>query len=284
MFVTIQGAAIHFTDTGVGTPTLFLHGIPDSGAVWNEVTAIAGAACRCIAPDLPGFGQSGVPDGFDITLACMADFIESFVRALGLTEPVNLVVHDIGGPYGLAWAVHHPARLRRLVIMNTVFQAEYRWHRYARRCRTPVLGELVQRLTSQAGLARALRASAGARKPTRAHIEATFRAFTAPVRKMVLRLYRGLDPASFAHWDVDSRSLAARVPSLVLWGDRDPYIPAQFAERFGAGRVLHFVECGHWPQVEMPDRVARELIAFFCAAGHGAPATHCGRVTVRTDG
>lgn len=83
MFVTIQGATIHFTDTGVGTPTLFLHGIPDSGAVWNEVTAIAGAACRCIAPDLPGFGQSGVPEGFAITLGGMADFIESFVRTMG---------------------------------------------------------------------------------------------------------------------------------------------------------------------------------------------------------
>lgn len=272
MFLTIQGAAIHFTDTGMGTPTLFLHGIPDSGAVWNEVIGVASAACRCIAPDLPGFGQSGVPAGFEITLTGMADFLDSFVRALGLTEPVNLVVHDIGGPYGLAWAVRNPAMVRRLVIMNTVFQSEYRWHRYARICRTRVLGEVVQRLMSQAGLARALRASAGARKPTRAHIETTFQAFTGPVRKMVLRLYRGLDPASFTQWDDDSRSLAARVPSLVLWGDRDPYIPARFAERFGAQRVLHFVQCGHWPQLEMPERVAQELVDFFCAAGQKAVA------------
>lgn len=272
MLLTIQGAAIHFTDTGKGAPTLFLHGIPDSGAVWNKVIELASVGCRCIAPDLPGFGRSGVPAGFDITLDGMADFIDSFVRALGLTEPLNLVVHDIGGPYGLAWAVRHPAMVRRIVILNTVFQSEYRWHRYARMCRTPFLGEVVQRLMSQAGMARALRAGAGARKPTRAHIEATFRAFTGPVRMMVLRLYRGLDPGAFAQWDDDSRSLAARVPSLVLWGDRDPYIPARFAERFGTQRVLHFVQCGHWPQLEMPDRMAHELLDFFCAAGQVAPA------------
>lgn len=263
MFLNVQGAAIHFTDTGEGTPTLFLHGIPDSGEVWRDVSKIVSACCRCIVPDLPGFGQSSVPAGFDVTLDSMADFIDGFVSALGIAEPVNLVVHDIGGPYGLAWALRYPARIKRLVIMNTVFQSEYRWHRYARICRMPLLGELMQRLTSQAGLARELRAGSGTRKPNRARIEATYRGFASPARKMVLRLYRGLAPERFAQWDSGLRSLAAKLPSLVLWGDRDPYIASSFAERFGARQVVHFPDCGHWPQVEIPDRVAKELLDFF---------------------
>lgn len=260
MFTEIQGAKIHFTDTGTGTPVLFLHGIPDSGAVWEEVVSLLGTSYRCIVPDLPGFGQSAVTHGFQVTLRDMADFIDDFLAAAGIREPIHLVVHDIGGPYGLAWAVSQPEKVRSIAIMNTVFQPEYRWHRYGRVCRTPVLGELLQLLTTQSGLARALRNNSGAVKPRRAYIAAVYRAFTAPVRKMVLRLYRGLDPSVFDGWDEPLRRLAARVPSLVLWGDRDTYIPSRFAEQFGARAVWHFPDCGHWPMVEIPQAVAANLM------------------------
>jgi pimeloyl-ACP methyl ester carboxylesterase len=263
MFLNVQGARIHFVDTGKGVPTLFLHGIPDSSDVWKDVTEVVSGSYRCVAPDLPGFGKSAIPAGFEVTLDGMAEFIDAFITALGITEPINLVVHDIGGPYGLAWAVRHPAKVRHIAIMNTVFQPEYRWHRYGRICRTPILGELMQLLTSQSGLARELRGSSGLSKPSREHVNATYRSFTSPVRRMVLRLYRGLDPQVFAKWESDLRSLAAKVPSLVMWGDRDPYIASAFAERFGAQQVRHFPHCGHWPQVEIPDVVSRNLLEFF---------------------
>lgn len=263
MWLTVRGAAVHFTDTGEGTPTLFLHGIPDSGRVWDHLSGLMQASCRCIVPDLPGFGQSAVPSGFTVSLEHMAEWLNDFILAAGLTAPLNLVVHDIGGPYGLAWAVRYPANVKRIVIMNTVFQPEYRWHRYGRICRIPVLGELMQKLTTCAGLARELRASSGAVKPARAHIEATYAGFSAPVRRMVLRMYRGLDPQLFAGWDSELRALTARLPSLVLWGDRDPYIPAALAQRFGAQQLRHFPECGHWPQLEIPQQLAQELQAFF---------------------
>lgn len=263
MFTEIQGAKIHFTETGTGTPVLFLHGIPDSGAVWDQVTSVVGSSYRCIVPDLPGFGQSGVPRGFQVTLRDMAGFIDAFLTAAGIGEAVHLVVHDIGGPYGLAWAVSHPGKVRSISIMNTVFQSEYRWHRYGRICRTPVLGELLQLLTTQSGLARALRSNSGALKPGRAYIADVHRAFTGPVRKMVLQLYRGLDPAIFGGWDEQLRTLASRVPSLVLWGDRDTYIGSEYAERFGAQTVWHFPDCGHWPMVEIPKVVAANLMRHF---------------------
>ncbi|WP_158598006.1 alpha/beta fold hydrolase [Noviherbaspirillum saxi] len=260
MFVNVQGAKIHFSDSGKGAPTLFLHGIPDSGAVWKDVTRVVSASYRCVVPDLPGFGQSAAPAGFHISLDEMAKFVDAFLVALGISEPVNLVVHDIGGPYGLAWAVRHPEKMRSIAIMNTVFQSEYRWHRYGRICRTPILGELLQILTSQSGLARAMRVNSGATKPSREHITATYRSFTASVRKMVLRVYRGLDPQVFQGWDTQLRALSAVVPSLVMWGDRDTYIDASFASRFGAQKVKHFPQCGHWPMVEIPEIVSRNLL------------------------
>ena len=266
MFVNVQGARINFLDSGKGLPTLFLHGIPDSGAVWNDVTRVVSSSYRCVVPDLPGFGQSAVPAGFQITLDGMAEFIDAFLEAAAIGEPVNLVVHDIGGPFGLAWAVRHPEKVRSITIMNTVFQSEYRWHRYGRICRTPVLGELLHILMMQSGLARSMRTNSGTTKPGRDHIRATYRGFTASVRQMVLRLYRGLDPEVFQTWDTELRALAAQIPSLVIWGDRDTYIDSRFAERFGAQKVMHCPHCGHWPMVEIPDVVSRRLLAHFSEA------------------
>jgi pimeloyl-ACP methyl ester carboxylesterase len=263
MFVNVHGAKIHFSESGKGAPTLFLHGIPDSGAVWNDVIATMRGSYRCVAPDLPGFGQSAVPRGFKVTLDGMADFVDAFITAIGITESINLVVHDIGGPYGLAWAVRHPEKVRSITIMNTVFQSEYRWHRYGRICRIPVLGELLQLLTSQSGLARAMRMNSGLSKPSREHINATYRGFTGSVRRMVLRLYRGLDPQVFKDWDEQLRALSASVPSLVMWGDRDTYIASTFADRFGVRQVMHLPHCGHWPMIEIPDVISRNLLELF---------------------
>jgi pimeloyl-ACP methyl ester carboxylesterase len=265
VFVEVNKAKIYFSDSGEGVPTIFLHGIPDSSTVWNEVIAAVPPGYRCIAPDLPGFGRSAVPPAFAVTLDDMANFVDAFLTAIGISQPIHLVVHDIGGPYGLAWAVRNPDRVKSIAIMNTVFQSEYRWHRYGRICRTPVLGELLQALTSRSALARAMHRNSGERKPDRAHIDTTFNAFTSSVRRMVLQLYRGLDPEIFAHWDNQLRALSARVPSLVMWGDRDSYIGSTYAERFGAKRVVHLTTCGHWPMVEAPNVVSRHLLQLFAS-------------------
>ena len=266
MIVNVQGATINFSDLGKGVPTLFLHGIPDSGAVWKDVTRVVSSSYRCVVPDLPGFGRSEVPPGFQVTLNGMAEFIDAFLAAVGISEPVNLVVHDIGGPFGLAWAVRHPEKVKSITIMNTVFQSEYRWHRYGRICRTPILGELLHTLMTQSGLARSILTNSGVTKPSREQISATYLYFTSSVRQMVLRVYRGLDPEAFKTWDTELRALAANVPSLVIWGDRDTYIGYRFAEQFGAQKVIHCTDTGHWPMVEIPDFVSETLLEHFSEA------------------
>jgi pimeloyl-ACP methyl ester carboxylesterase len=252
---------VHVVDQGNGTPTLFLHGNPDSSDVWRDIMAILGPHYRCVAPDLPGFGRSTAPDDFDCSLDGMAAFVDGLVTALCIDEPLNLVVHDIGGPYGLAWAVRHPHRVRSLVIMNTVFSSDYSWHLYGRLWRTPVVGELVQALTNRRRFAREMRR--GSRKLTREQIDHSYDLITAATRRMILRWYRATDPSNFKGWEDKLRELAARIPSLVLWAGHDPYIPARFAERFGAGVVERFPDCGHWLPAEAPIEVAHRLLRFY---------------------
>ncbi|MBW8823733.1 MAG: alpha/beta fold hydrolase [Xanthomonadales bacterium] len=261
MTLRIGRSSIHLVDEGTGRPTLFLHGNPDSSDVWGGIISRLSSNYRCIAPDLPGFGRSTAPMDFDYSLAGMATFIDNLVTTLGIEEPLNLVVHDIGGPFGLAWAVKHPGKVGSVVIMNTVFSSDYRWHLFGRLWRTPVIGEIVQALTSRNGFTRELlRAS---RKLTREQIHRTYGLITPSVKKMMLRWYRATDPRNFAGWEDELRRLLARKPSLVLWGDHDPYIAGRFATRFGPSMIEHFPDCGHWLPSEAPEAVAARLLDFY---------------------
>ncbi|MEK8033497.1 alpha/beta fold hydrolase [Ideonella sp. DXS29W] len=265
--LSLGTSSVHLIDEGEGAPVLFLHGNPDSSELWVPIIRAMGDGWRCLAPDLPGFGRSTASPGFDCSLDGMAAFVDELLRAAGIDEPVHLVVHDIGGPFGLAWAVKHPHQVRSLFITNTVFTAEYRWHRLGRLWRMPLVGELVQALTTPRGFAHEMRR--GSRRLSRAQIEKTYAAIGPGTRRMILRWYRAMDPRHFAGWDDQLRVLAARVPSLVIWGEHDPYIDRRFAERFGAQGIEYAPDSGHWLPAEEPALVADRLRRF-CAAAQSA--------------
>jgi pimeloyl-ACP methyl ester carboxylesterase len=258
--ISAENVQTHVTDQGSGAPVLFLHGAPDSGELWAGVMAHLGPGFRAIAPDLPGFGRSTARAGFDYSLENQARWVEAVVAGLGIGEPLNLVVHDFGGHFGLAWAVRHPARARRLIISNTSFFSDYKWYPGAQLLRTPLLGELGMWLTNYQSLADNLRA--GSPGLPEAHIRATYERFTPSVRRNMLRLYRASDSKNFTGWEDELLKLTRDVPALVLWGDRDPFAPSSTAERFGARRVRHFAEYGHWLPVETPKEFADEIRAF----------------------
>lgn len=261
--LTVRNVEVYLIDQGSGIPTLFLHGSPDSADLWSDIVTLLSPHYRCLAPDLPGYGRSSAPADFDCSLDHLARFIDDLVGAVGITQPLNLVVHDLGGVYGLAWAVKQPQKVRRLVIMNALFSSQYRWHIYGRIYRTPILGELIFLMMSRRAFARVVRRGCGARKLTRGQINHTYDLITPSMKRMMLRLYRALDPEVFKGWEDELRSLAARLPSLVLWGDRDPWIPVRFADLFGAQQVEHLVNCGHWPPAEAPEEVSTRLLRFF---------------------
>lgn len=232
--------------------------------MWEAVASRLADRFRSIMPDLPGFGRSEVPQHFTPSLDGMATFVEELVTAAGIAAPFDLAAHDFGGPFALAWALRHPARVRRLVLINTVFSSDYRWHFWARVWRTPILGELSMALVNRPVFAHELRRGAG-RALGRAHVERAWAFFTRRTRRMVLRLYRAADPAAFAGWEAALPRLMAQKPALVLWGDRDPYIAARFAERFGAAEIVHLPAIGHWPPVEAPDETAQHMRRFLGA-------------------
>ncbi|MEQ9362738.1 MAG: alpha/beta hydrolase [Leptospirales bacterium] len=261
----IQNARVFARLRGVGEPVLCLHGNPDSSLLWSRLWDELDAAgaldhVQCVAPDLPGFGQSEVPPGFRFDKQGQADFLRDFLTTLKIKKPVTLVVHDFGGIYGLAFAAAYPELIKRVLITNTLFFPDYRWHFFARIWRTPLLGEIAMRAMIRPIFEAIL--LLGSKKLKRATIHEVYRHYTLAVRLMILKLYRACDPPDFADWERRYLELAARVPVRVLWGARDPFIEEEFAHRFGTEDVRILQDCGHWVPLEEPGLLAEELRDF----------------------
>ena len=257
--VRVGNATIHVTEWGAGSPVLLLHGNPDSGVMWDGIARRLGTRLRCIAPDLPGFGHSQVPESFTPSLDGMAQFVEQFLTATNIPRPLDLIAHDFGGPFAFAWAVKHPDAVRRMVALNTVFFSDYHWHFWARVWRTPILGEIAMAIMLKPMFAQELRR--GSRALPQAHIDETWSLMTPRMKREVLRLYRATDPKNFPAYERDFQALTKIKPTLVIWGDKDPYIAPAFAERFNARKVVH-LPTGHWAMIEAPAECAAAIAEF----------------------
>lgn len=231
---------------------LWVHGVPESSRTWLPFLERFGG----VALDLPGFGRSGKRADFPYDIEGYATFIGRFVDVVGM-EHVRLVCHDWGA-VALAWAMREPARVQRLVAIDVVpFLPGYRWHRVARMWRTRILGELAMGATNR----HALRFASGMGPDWARDVMADFDQGT---QRAILRLYRSADPEVLAaagrHLD------RIRAPALVLWGERDRYLPARFGHEL-AGRLPSAScevtsEAGHWPWLDDPavvDRIGRFL-------------------------
>ncbi|HZR36004.1 MAG TPA: alpha/beta hydrolase [Nevskia sp.] len=259
METLVQDHKVYYHRAGKGPPALFLHGVPDTADIWQEVVAGVQDRYTCYAPDFMGIHRSQENPRFDYSFEGYADWIEGFAAAAGITGPVTLVVHDWGF-MGLAWACKYPQRITRVVICNTVFNHMYRWHFAARVWRTPLLGELSMLLMNRWAFARGVRE--GTVRLTAAQIAEQYRkAFgRLGARFVVLRLYRSADPAQLIGWEATLQELAQRVPVKVLWGEHDPYIPRWVSTCFYTQDVELIENCGHWVPAEAPQRVIAALL------------------------
>jgi haloalkane dehalogenase len=234
--------------------------------MWRHLLpALAGAGWRALAPDLPGFGDSSpAPLG---TWERHVEAVERFRSEVGL-ERVVLVVHDTGGAIGLRWGCDHPDAVAGLLITNTGFFPDYEWSGIATAMRTVGQGEaLVNSLTRDA-LATLLEAVSGG-IDGRA-VDEYWKAFsTADGRRGMLELYRSFDLNELEPYQ--GRLAGLGVPTLILWGQQDDYLPRDYASRFaneipGAELVL-LESAGHFFFEDEPERCAEEVIAFLERAG-----------------
>jgi pimeloyl-ACP methyl ester carboxylesterase len=237
-----------------GTPTVYVHGIPNSGITWTPFLALTGG----VAPDMPGFGYSIKAVTFPYSIAGYDGHIERFLDWLGL-DRVNLVVHDFGAAT-LAFAQRAPERIARLVVINAVPLFDgYEWPRVVRVLRTPGLGELAMGSISMRLVRRVLRHANRERLPER-ELRETYSMLDFGTQRATLKLYRSVKPGTLAA--AGARLAEIDAPALIIWGALDPFIPARTASQYAAAlggepELELLADAGHWPWLDRPDVIER---------------------------
>jgi len=265
MKVTIENFQYFYHDKGTGEVILLIHGNPDSGDYWEGLIRYLSPNYRCIAPDLPGFGRSGIPDEVEFSMDYAQAWLQSFLNAIQLHESVHLIVHDVGAFFGFPWAILHPERVKSICVTNTLFFSDYKWHPWGRIWRTPILGELSGYFTSKWLYKTNLkRASPKLRDDFLEKGYALFKG-NPKMQTTILKIYRAMSPSAFEGWEDRYLELTKSKPVIVIWGDQDPYIPLKFgyAERMANGQKVHRIaDAGHWVAAEIPALFAKYWLEF----------------------
>ncbi|HWX74414.1 MAG TPA: alpha/beta hydrolase, partial [Solirubrobacteraceae bacterium] len=144
----------------------------------------------------------------------------------------------------------------------------YRWHRTARMWRTPVLGELAMGTLTRPLLRLLSRESNATPGPMPdAWLDSVMEHFDQGTQRAILRLYRSSPPALLeatgAHLD------RLTMPALVVWGLKDPYLPARFGRAYAQAlpdvQLIEVPDAGHWPWLDEPDLIER-VVGFLGAS------------------
>jgi len=119
--VAVDGIGVFYREAGPkDAPTiLLLHGFPTAGHMFRDLIPQLSGRLRLVAPDLPGFGQSDMPDRsrFSYTFDNIAKVIERFTEVIGLSR-FAIYVFDYGAPTGFRLAVNHPERITAIISQN----------------------------------------------------------------------------------------------------------------------------------------------------------------------
>lgn len=245
------------------TAKLFIHGVPDSPAIWRPLLAALDLGDAPIAvPALPGF-TGPLPAGFPATKEAYADWAVGQAEMLFAAHgPIDIIGHDWGALIAQRVAMLRPDLIRSWAISNAVIEPGYRGHRIARIWNTPVLGEIFMALSKADKLAAGLAAQG---IPADIAAEEAEQWKNKDKRRAILTLYRSAKGLSFAHdWALDIPKLPAN--GALIWGAGDPYVDLAVAQRYAAatGTPLTVIKgAGHWAIAERPAAVAAALRALW---------------------
>lgn len=271
--VTIHGHDVTYRLAETAEPSqtiLLIHGMAGNSRTWKDVMPALAEDFTVLAPDLIGHGESAKPMG-DYSLGAFASGLRDLLTVLD-TGPITVVGHSLGGGVAMQLAYQHPELVDRLVLVGSGGLG--REVSILLRALTLPAAEYVMPLlfphavrTSGDAVSRALH-DRGFGIP---QLGEMWRAYSslcqAENRRAFVRTLRAvIDPGGQTVNATDRLYLAAAMPTLLIWGDRDPIIPISHAraahEAIEHSRLEIFQGCGHFPHVEDPQRLVDTIRDF----------------------
>lgn len=267
----VHGHHVSYLEAGAGEPVLLLHGLGATKASFLTTLRALASGYRVVAPDLLGHGDTAKPFGrYDAPM--FARFVVGLMDSLGI-ERAHLVGNSMGGRISLEVGMRSPGRVRSLALLcPAVALLRGRGFVPVVRLLRPEWG-LVPHRIPHGVVVRSIRSIFA--RPERlppawyaAGADEFLRVFASARGRMALyaalrHVYLDEPLGERGFW---TRLGTLETPALFLWGERDPLVPARFAEHvervLPAARSEVLRDCGHVPQFELPDETHALLGAF----------------------
>ena len=269
---SIHGHRVAYREAGpADAPAIVLiHGMAGSSTTWRDAMPELAGRYRVLAPDLLGHGRSDKPAG-DYSLGGHASLVRDVMLDLGV-ERATIIGQSLGGGVAMQLAYQFPELCERLVLVNS-----------------GGLGRdvsLLLRLLSLPGAELVLPVAVppfvrdtgndvsrwlhrhGIRPPRVAEMWSAYASLAEPEnRAAFLKTLRSVVDAGGQSVSARDRLyLAAAMPTLIVWGDRDPIIPhhhgVEAHEAMPGSRLVLFEGVGHFPHVEVPERFVTAVLEF----------------------
>ncbi len=259
---------VRWTRLGAGPPIVLLHGTPFSSYVWRDVAAgLVAAGHTVYLWDMPGYGQSEMTAGQDVSLPAQQEVFTGLLRHWGLDSAEHrpaVVAHDIGGAVALRTALLDGVPYDRLALLDVVALRPWGSEFYRlMRSHGEVFAQFPQ--AQHEALVRTYVSSVSARPLDPEVVDAVVEPWLGDTGQAAF--YRQIEQADQRFTaQIEDRYADLDLPVLVGWGTQDQWLPPEHAHRLAAAipgaRTELFEGAGHLVQEDAPGRLTGVLAAF----------------------
>ncbi len=244
---------IHYLSGGQGDPLIVIHGGSEGASAWAGTMGQLCENYTVYIPDLPGFGKSQPMEG-DYYIPELIDFVDDFAHKLEL-KTFHLMGHSLGGGIAISYALKFPHRIKKLVLVNSLFLGREiaLWIRF-------LANPAMCRFIGKAGLA-FFKGVKWLVKALLSPIE-----FAMPFNATSVYLGSYITTLREQTTVLVHRFAELMMPTLVIWGAKDPIVPVKqayaAAELIPDCQVKVFHDCGHSVYRDRMSEFSRTLTGF----------------------
>lgn len=265
-FMPIMGVNVHYRDEGNGNdsiPVLLIHGMSSSLHTFDSVAIDLKKNHRVISLDLPAFGLTGPNPKNLYSLDYYADFLDQFRQRLKINK-WSLAGNSLGGAIAWNYAVRFPNQMNRLILIDAAGYPKLneKGSLGFKIASTPIINKLMLFITPKSLVRQSLLSIYHDPKlVTDAQVDRFHDiAIREGNRAAVLSIFNGGLKANY------EKIRLVKVPTLILWGDKDNLIDVANADLFKKdipnSKVVIFQNVGHVPMEEVPHQVSKEITSF----------------------
>ena len=271
-YIDLPVGRMHYVDEGEGPPVVMVHGNPTWSFLYRHLISHLCSQYRCVAPDHLGFGLSDKPSGWSYSPEEHARHLALLIEHLDLHD-ITLIVQDWGGPIGLSYALDHPERVRRIVLMNSWMWPVNRDSYYV--AFSMLVGGVLGRFLTRRFNFFANVVLPGVYGDRSRLTAAVHRHYLAPLatprdREGSAQFPRQILAASAWLGELwERRAKLEGIPKMIVWGMKDIAFRKkeldQWRTAWPEAHVVELADVGHYVQEEAPDRLREAVDAFFAA-------------------